>query len=143
MKVARSWLLVLVPAPAVLVTAIFCADTFSGGRLLWPASGVSFADAILLRNAGEVTHQLRNGVDPNAPSVLHDGSRYQRPRHVLPAEAAVRSGDARFLDLLTRHGARFDEPLLVRLYCEADRVGENDARSWVERRLGRPVDCNQ
>jgi hypothetical protein len=82
-------------------------------------------------------------VDPNAPSVLVDASPRRTPQRILPAEAAVLSGDTRLLDLLARHGARFDEPLLVQLYCQADRVGENEVRSWIEARLGRTADCGQ
>jgi hypothetical protein len=136
-------LLALVPLPAIVVAALFFADTLAGGRVLWPPARVTLADAIALRNAGEAAAQLMDGVDPNAPSVLVDASPRRTPQRILPAEAAVLSGDTRLLDLLARHGARFDEPLLVQLYCQADRVGENEVRSWIEARLGRTADCGQ
>ena len=138
MKVA----LLLVPLPAIVVTALFCVDALAGGRLLWPSARVTLADAIALRNAGEAAAQLTSGVDPNAPSVLIDASPRRRPQRMLPAEAAVLSGDARLLDLLVRHGARLDEPLLVRLYCQADRIGEDEVRHWIQAKLGRMADCD-
>jgi hypothetical protein len=143
MRRNRSWVLAVVAAPVVLVTTLFCADTIAGGRLLWPTPHVSLADAIVLRNAGEVTNQLLNGADPNAPSLLHSGSPRGRPRQVLPVDAAVLSGEVRFLDLLAAHGARFEQPLLVRLHCEADRAGEHEIRAWIEARLGAPADCDR
>ena len=140
---SRWWVPALVAAPVVLVTAVFCGDTIVGGHLLWPTSHVSLADAIVLRNAGEVANQLLNGADPNAPSLLQHGSRLARPQQVLPADAAVWSGEVRFLELLAVHGARFEQPLLVRLHCQADRAGEHEIRAWIEARLNGPADCDR
>jgi hypothetical protein len=140
-----TWIVALVPLPVLIVTALFCVDTFAAGiwrRFLYPPSHLTLADALILRNTGEVVFQLLEGVDPNEPSLLVRTAPGGRPRRVLPLEAAVLTGEIEFLDLLASHGARMDDALLVRLRCQADRIGENRIVDWMDARLGRSVDCD-
>lgn len=144
------WIVTLIPLPAILVATLFCADTLAGltrNRLLWPEATLTIADAIVLRDTAEVVTQLLGGVDPNAPCRLTYTSRLTRKvrRHaataVTPLEAAVWSGEPFYMQLLAQHGAMLDEATLLRLRCEADRLGENRIVNWIDSRLGRGADC--
>lgn len=142
----RTWIAALVPLPALLVTALFCADTIGamiGRRFFWPPTRMTLADALVLRNTGEVAFQLLSGVDPNEPSLLVQASRGREPTRMLPVEAAVLSGESYFLELLAGHGARLDDGILAHLRCQAERLGENQVRDWIDARLGRAVECDQ
>lgn len=136
----------VVPLPAVIATSLFCADTVAavvGRRFLLPPARLTLADAIALRNTGDVMFQILDGVDPNEPSLLVQASPLGRPRRVLPAEVAIFAGDEDLLALLIQHGLRLDDALLVRLRCEAERLGENGVADRIDARLGRKVDCGQ
>lgn len=140
------WLGGLIAAPALLVAAIFCADTVRasmGYRFIWPAPALTLTDAVALRNAGEAAAQIVNGADPNAVSPISRAAFLVGRRSILPVEAAVMTGETHLLQLLVDYGARLDDATLLRLRCEADRLGENRVADWIDRRLARRVTCDQ
>jgi hypothetical protein len=141
-----AWLAGCIAAPALLVCALFFADTIAGAvgaRFLWPVPALTLADAVVLRNAGETAAQIINGADPNAPSPISRASSLFGRRALLPVDAAVITGETHMLQLLVDHGARLDEPTLMRLRCEAERIGEDRVARWIDARLTRPVTCDQ
>jgi hypothetical protein len=142
----RAWLGALVAAPALLVTTIFCVDTLGsalGRRVIWPVPALTLADAVIFRNAGEAASLIINGADPNAPSPLRRASSRFGRRSILPVEAAVLTGETHLLQLLVNYSARLDVKTTERLRCQADRLGEDQMREWLDARLGRAVSCDQ
>jgi hypothetical protein len=141
-----AWIVTLIPLPVLIATALFSLDTFAamtGPGFLFPSSHLTLADALALRNTGEVAFQLLNGVDPNQPSLLVQAAPGGKPRQALPVDVAIRTGEVDLLELLIRHGTRMDEAVLVRLRCEADRIGENRIVEWIDARLARAIDCDR
>jgi hypothetical protein len=140
------WLAGMVSMPALLVCALFFADTVAGmigHRFMWPPPTLTLVDAVVLRDAGETAAQIINGADPNVPSSFSRASSLFGRRSVLPVEAAVITGETHLLELLVNYGARLDEPTLLRLRCEAERLGEDRVADWIEKRLARRVTCDQ
>ena len=140
------WLGGLIAAPALLVSALFFADTLAGmvgHRFVWSAPALTLADAVVLRNAGETAAHILNGADPNAPSPISRASHLFGRRSVLPVDAAVITGETHLLQLLNDYGARLDEATLLRLRCEAERLGEDRVARWIDARLARRVTCDQ
>jgi hypothetical protein len=136
----------LVATPALLVAGFFFVDmlgSFAGRPLIWPATTLTLADAVILRNAGEAAAQILHGADPNAPSPVRRASAAFGRRSVLPVEAAVMTGETHLLELLADYGARLDEDTLVRLRCQAERIGEDRVAGWIDARLARRVACDQ
>ena len=140
------WPAAIVAAPALLVAAIFCADTLAAALargFIWPVPKLTLAEAVIVRNAGEAASQIIAGADPNAPSPLGRASSRIGQRAILPLEAAVLTGETHLLELLVNHGARLDETALVQLRCRASRIGEDRVAEWIDARLGRHVECDQ
>ena len=136
----------IIAAPALLVCVLFFADTLSGTigrRFIWRPPALTLADAVVLRNSGEAAAQIAKGADPNAPSPIREASALFGRRSMIPVEAAVITGETHLLQLLVDYGARLDEPTLRRLRCEAERSGEDRVAGWIDRRLSRPVTCDQ
>jgi hypothetical protein len=141
-----AWLGGFVAGPALLVAALFTVDALGGAvgrRFLWPVDALTLADAVLLRNAGEAAAQISHGADPNASSPIRRASPRFGRRSILPLEAAMMTGETHLLELLVNYGARPDEATLLRLRCEAERIGEDGVARWIDARLARRVRCDQ
>ena len=139
------WLGGFVAAPALLVCALFFVDSVGaafGRGFIWPEPALTLADAVILRNAGETAAQIINGADPNAPSQINRASALFGRRSILPLEAAVFTGETHLLQLLVDHGARLDDATLLRLRCEAERIGEERVAHWLDTRLARRATCD-
>jgi hypothetical protein len=113
---------VLVPAPVVLLAAVFLVTlTLSarGDHPLWRTEALNLSEAAALRDLGEVARLLAAGADPRAPLPVRGGFLYQEPATLTPADTAVLADRSEVLQLLVDYGLWLDPAQWTRAWCNA------------------------
>jgi hypothetical protein len=138
------WLAVCVGGPPALVAVMFgasgAAALIAGRPLIWPPEEITLAEAVGLRDQGEVVRQIMLGSDPNRRYQVRDVFRDDEQLELTPLEAAVITREVYMVDLVVDYGASIGDGNAAVLQCLARALGADEVRTFVIDR-SREADC--
>jgi AcrR family transcriptional regulator len=133
---AKTVLFLAVAGPAILyvvVEAMFLLmAAFGGEHPRWPAEKLNLAEAVAVRNTGEVMRLVEEGEDPNRHYPIRQGLLDGDPSEATPLEAATSERRPELIEILIARGARLAPADWVRLRCFALGRERNDVAAALD-----------
>ena len=145
MGAARALPAYCLALPGIAVALVFgisgAASLLTGSPLVWPPPDVTLAEAVALRDRGEIVRQMMAGADPNRRYPTHDVFREGEEVALTPLEAAVITREPAMVSLVLGYGGVVTDQNTVTLQCLADDVGAPEIRRQLAEMSRDGVDC--
>lgn len=137
-----TWCVAVPPAIVAVLFAISGLAALLAGRpLIWPQTDITLAEAVGLRDQGEVVRLISSGADPNRRYAVRDVFREDETLAMSPLEAAVITREVYMMELVEDYGAVIDARNAAVLQCLARALGVEDVRQFVIERT-REIPCD-
>lgn len=136
------WCVALPPALVAILFALSGVSALLAGRpLVWPPQELTLAEAVGLRDQGEVVRLIANGADPNARYAVHNVFREDEHIAMTAFEAAVVTREVYMMMLVENYGGIVDARNGAVLQCLAQALDADDVRQFVVERT-REIPCD-
>jgi hypothetical protein len=134
-----------VAVPPAMVAALFAlsglAALVAGRPLIWPQTDLTLAEAVGLRDQGEVVRLIASGADPNRRYAVRNVFRDDETLAMSPLEAAVITREVYMMELVEDYGGIIDARNAAVLQCLAHALDVEDVRQFIIER-SREIPCD-
>jgi hypothetical protein len=127
-----TWCVAVPPAIVAVAFALSGVAALLAGRpLVWPQQDITLAEAVGLRDQGEVVRLIANGADPNRRYAVRNVFREDETLAMSPLEAAVITREVYMMELVEHYGGVIDARNAAVLQCLARALDVEDVRRFV------------
>ena len=138
----RPWCIAVLPSLVAVTFAFSGLVALLAGRpLIWPQEDITLAEAVGLRDQGEVVRLIAAGADPNGRFAVRNVFREDEQLAMSPFEAAVITRETYMMALVEDYGGVIDARNAAVLQCLAQALDAGDVREFVIERT-QEVPCD-